>query len=158
MPKKCSFPSCQNNSFGKDKKTKKTFCLNHQYLRTDLKRNFVKAKTPFKHKKKATGEKALFEELINNLDHISFLSGLDIDREDGQTDHNNCHHVLNKNQYSKFRLYKKNIIFITRFEHNLIHFETQEQRKKYAQIQNFDWNKLELLRAELLAEYKLICF
>lgn len=73
-------------------------------------------------------------------------------------------HVLakGKNQYPYFRNYLKNIVLLTPGEHALLDQGSEEQRISYsAEVEaasggknRADWGKLEVLRAELLAEYK----
>jgi hypothetical protein len=107
--------------------------------------------------KEATGEKVLFTALINTRKHVSFISGLPI----SNIDHNNCVHVLakGKNKYPKFKLYDKNIVFLTREEHHLYDNGTHDQRKDYTASQFLrnniivDWKKLFDLRDELKKEY-----
>lgn len=150
--KKCKFDTCDNNVFGG------LYCRNHQYMRTDKKDKPIK-KTPIKRNYKPTGEGALFTTIIGTRRNYSFLSGLNIIEVDNMIDHNNCHHVLNKKDYPDFRLYDRNIILITRDEHDLIHAGTKEKRENYVK-KIFDeyglivhWENLELLKNELVKEY-----
>ena len=151
--KKCKFDTCNNNVFGG------LYCRNHQYMRTDKKDKPVK-KTPIKRNYKPTGEGALFTSIIGTRRNYSFLSGLNIIEIDNTIDHNNCHHVLNKKDYPDFRLYDRNIILITREEHDLIHCGTKEKREKYTKKvmelygKTVHWEKLEALKNELINEYK----
>ena len=128
-------------------------------MRTDKKDKPIK-KTPIKRNYKPTGEGILFKGIIETRRNYSFLSGLYITEIDGTIDHNNCHHVLNKKDYPNFRLYDRNIILITREEHDLIHAGTKEKRENYAK-KIFDeyglivhWEKLEELKQILINEYK----
>ena len=55
-------------------------------------------------------------------------------------------------------MYDKNIVFLTKREHDLYDAGTIEQRKKYAEemaLQRItvDWNKLYTLRDNLIIEY-----
>ena len=90
---------------------------------------------------------------------ISFISGLNIKDIDGIINHNNCHHVLNKKDYDKFRLYDRNIILITKYEHHLIHNGTEEQREIYVKEVMSEygvvvhWEKLEELKQILINDY-----
>ena len=151
--KKCKFDTCDNNVFGG------LYCRNHQYMRTDKKDKPIK-KTPIKRNYKPTGEGALFTSIIGTRRNYSFLSGLYITEIDGTIDHNNCHHVLNKKDYPNFRLYDRNIILITIYEHHLIHNGTEEQREKYVKEVMSEygvvvhWEKLEELKQILINEYK----
>lgn len=149
----CKFDTCDNNVFGG------LYCRNHQYMRTDKKDKPIK-KTPIKRNYKPTGEGILFKGIIETRRNYSFLSGLYITEIDGTIDHNNCHHVLNKKDYPDFRLYDRNIILITIYEHHLIHNGTEEQREIYVKdVMSVygvvvHWEKLELLKKELINEYK----
>ena len=149
--KKCKFDTCDNNVFGG------LYCRNHQYMRTDKKDKPIK-KTPIKRNYKPTGEGALFDSIISTRRPISFISGLNIKDIDGIINHNNCHHVLNKKDYEKFRLYDRNIILITKYEHHLIHNGTEEQREKYVKEVMSEygvvvhWEKLEELKQILINE------
>ena len=151
--KKCKFDTCDNNVFGG------LYCRNHQYMRTDKKDKPIK-KTPIKRNYKPTGEGALFTSIIGTRRNYSFLSGLNIVEIDNTIDHNNCHHVLNKKDYPDFRLYDRNIILITREEHDLIHAGTKEKIENYVKKvmelygKTVHWDKLEALKKELVNEYK----
>ena len=151
--KKCKINNCENNCFGGG------YCRNHQYMRTDKKDNTIK-KAPIKRNYKPTGEGALFTSIIGTRRNYSFLSGLYITEIDGTIDHNNCHHVLNKKDYPNFRLYDRNIILITIYEHHLIHNGTEEQREIYVKdVMSVygvvvHWEKLEELKQILINEYK----
>jgi len=149
--KKCKFDTCDNNVFGG------MYCRNHQYMRTDKKDKPIK-KTLLKRNYKPTGEGVLFDSIISTRRPISFISGLNIKDIDGIINHNNCHHVLNKKDYERFRLYDRNIILITKYEHHLIHNGTEEQREKYVKEVMSEygvvvhWEKLEELKQILINE------
>ena len=151
--KKCKIDNCENNCFGGG------YCRWHQYMRTDKKDKPIK-KTPIKRNYKPTGEGILFKGIIDTRRNYSFLSGLNIVEIDNTIDHNNCHHVLNKKDYERFRLYDRNIILITKYEHHLIHNGTEEQREKYVKEVMSEygvvvhWEKLEELKQILINEYK----
>jgi len=119
--KQCNQPECTNNVFSNH------YCKFHQHLRTDDKavklrtaasttihssRSSIKAKF-----KAPTGELPMFKELWEERPHISELSGDKL----WIFDINNYHHLLNKGAYGNFRLFKPNIIMLTRAEHRLIH-------------------------------------
>ena len=149
----CNYENCGNNVFGGG------YCKFHQYLRKDKKDKPIK-RTPINRDYKPTGEGALFDSIISTRRPISFISGLNIKDIDGIINHNNCHHVLNKKDYEKFRLYDRNIILITKYEHHLIHNGTEEQREKYVKDVMSEygvvvhWEKLEELKQILINEYK----
>jgi len=101
-------------------------------------------RTPIKKSYKPTGEKEIFEKLIRTREHVSFISGVPI--------HNigpgNCHHVLYpKDDYDLLRLYEPNIVFLTNYEHSLIHNCSAAQRAAYrVEMEKVsvivDWDKL----------------
>ena len=118
--KKCKAEGCSNNVFSHG------YCQRHSHLRTDdkamgLKNVIVKrtviARTPIKAKFKApTGQLELFKELWNEMPHVSELSGKPL-----MFDVQCFHHILTKQAYPKFLLFKPNIILLTRDEHRQIH-------------------------------------
>lgn len=130
------------------------------YYKSDLSKKTTIKRTPINRDYKPTGEGALFDSIISTRRPISFISGLNIKDIDGIVNHNNCHHVLNKKDYGKFRLYDRNIILITKYEHHLIHNGTEEQREKYVKDVMSEygvvvhWEKLEELKQILINEYK----
>ena len=108
--------------------------------------------------KEATGEKILLDTLISTRKHISYISELEIK----PISYCNCAHVLAKglNKYPKFKLYDKNIVFLTMKEHHLYDNGTADQREQYARdLWEIDkiivrWDKLYALRDILIEEYK----
>jgi hypothetical protein len=138
----------------------------HQHKRTDDKwlRTIEKSKepkTPIKKvplkikPKETTGEGILFQTLIATRKHVSFVSGIPIE----VVDHSNCHHVLEKGRYPKFRLNFDNIVILTQREHYLIHHGTSEQRLRYVSDMFRDhgaivkWSRLQYLKEKLIKEY-----
>ena len=109
------------------------------------------------HKNRGTGQAALFEVLRATREPISFISGIPVDVDIATT----YAHILSKaqNKYPKFKLYDKNIVFLTPTEHHILDHGTIEQRQKYKDMMwkdnkvFVDWNKLYILREELLKEY-----
>jgi hypothetical protein len=95
--------------------------------------------------KKPTGEKALFEALWATRSHVSFVSGKRV----GPIAHTFAH-CIPKGLYPKFKLYDKNIVFLTPEEHYEFDFGTEESQRKLGG----DWDKLYILREELLKEYR----
>ncbi len=151
--KTCAKPNCYNPIWSHK------FCKYHQHLRTDKDKPISPLlKTKLKHN--ASGEGILFASIINSRPHISFISGLDIFIIDGTITHSNCHHVLPKGQYPDYRLLDKNIILITKEEHNLVHAGTEKLREAYSKrilAENglvVDWNKLYQLKEKLKLEYE----
>lgn len=116
----CKSEGCNNFVFSHH------FCKRHQSERTDdkainLKNVIVKRtiipRTPIKAKfKQANGQLTCFKELWLERPHVSELSGNPI-----MFDVQCFHHILTKQAYPKFLLFKPNIIFLTRSEHRMIH-------------------------------------
>jgi len=106
---------------------------------------------------KKTGEKEVFREIMEEREHVSFISGIWV-----PCITHNWAHVLAKglNKYPKFKLHKPNIRFLTAREHDLYDKGTEDQRDKYADHMfskrgiAVDWQKLYDLREELKEEYK----
>lgn len=107
----------------------------------------LKVKKKYVYKRKTTGEAELFKKLFLERPNVSFITGDPI----YQIDHNNCAHVLrkSKNGYPEFKLYEKNIVFLTRDEHFMWDNMAPSELKL---LPEFD--KLFKLKEELLAEYK----
>ena len=153
--KLCQFPMCTNPVFSHN------YCTYHQRSRTDQK--YIDKQAGIKKKKftpkEPTGEGLLFSTLFTIRSHVSFISNIRI----YSIDHRNCAHVLAKgqNKYPLFKLYDKNIVFLTDFEHNLYDYGTEDQRKKYAEEMaeqgiTVDWQKLYDFAEVLKKEYKTI--
>lgn len=106
--------------------------------------------------KKATGEKVLFEALWAIRPHVSFISGLPVNAIS-----TTFAHVLAKGQgkYPKFKLFDKNIVFLTIEEHHLFDNGSHTQRGNYTRRMKIeygvgvDWKKLYDLKEELIKEY-----
>lgn len=107
--------------------------------------------------KKPTGEKIMFEQIWDERPHKSFLSG---DSLDGYYGHESWYalfaHVLSKaqNKYPAYKLYKKNIVLLTPFEHHLLDHGTEKQRSDYATENKCSWDEIYKLKEELKNEYK----
>jgi hypothetical protein len=108
-----------------------------------------------KPKKKPTGEYALFEAIWATRPHESFISGEPLDKYYG-TDFwvNLFAHVLPKKNYPKFRLYDKNIVLLTPYEHQILDQGTEDQRRKYARECRCSWINLFDLKRKLIKEYE----
>src|SRR4030042_4640277 len=141
--KTCKKEGCTYPVFGKK------FCRSHQYLREDYK--------PYRYKRKSTGEKDLFLGIWEETeDKVSFITGQDLTQyEDTTLFPNLFAHVLNKKNYPKFRLYKKNIVLLTPEEHRLYDQGTMAERLTYAITctPKCDWSRLFALEIELKIEY-----
>ena len=106
-------------------------------------------RTPLSYKRKPTGELAMFEEIWNERPHKSFINGEDIPYFDVS-----CFaHVLAKAQgkFPKFKLNKKCVVLITRFQHDQWDNCLRSELKLLP-----EWNKMFELEAELKEEYKLL--
>ena len=134
MAKTCQKDACNNPVFSKG------YCKFHQYLRKDTKN--------YQYKRKPTGEKALFEEIWDERPRVSFLSGKELDFSVSI-----FAHVLNKKDFPKYRLYKKNIILLTPDEHFLLDMGTAAQREQYGIVNNCNYSKIEELRNLLKISY-----
>lgn len=124
---------------------KRTLSSNVTLRRTPLKRG--KGLT---YKRKATGEKILFETIWNTRPHVSFLTGEKL----GDTAYAwNFAHVIPKakGMYPKFKLYEKNIILLTRLQHET--FDLNVRNPDYLLGLDARWKKVFDLREELLKEY-----
>lgn len=163
--KKCSEENCPNNVFSHG------YCKNHQLRRTDEKwlkqfakkngfvynkigkiNNFMRPssflsikKTPIKQKKTVTGESAMFNEIIQDRFPKSFVSGDKIDNPNFF----NCDHVLTKQNYPEFRLYKRNVVLLTEQEHLDRHSLGKEELLK----KDARWQKYFDFYDELKEEY-----
>src|ERR1035437_4445399 len=114
--------------------------------KTEKKKPVPLKRSAIKKKFKPSGEGEIFKKLIAENYHLSFISGLPI----YNISHKNCHHVLPKSKYEKFRLLGKNIIFVTDYEHHLIHFGTESDRLEYShRVFGCVWKRLSDLELEL---------
>jgi NACalpha-BTF3-like transcription factor len=165
MAKKCLVTYCKNNSCSHG------YCWNHQYLRIDEKyveqlrkkiqkkteRAFYIVKNPIKVKMKSTGVKRVFEEIIREREHISWLTKKPISNPTAY----NCAHVIPKGN-SKYKKYcsmdKDDIVLLINEEHDLFDKGTVDSRTKYAirckeDGYECDWNRLTILAKLLVKKY-----
>jgi len=117
---------------------------------------FKPRKTPLKpskyqYKRKATGERALFEAIWATRPHVSFLDGKPLG-DDAYAWF--FAHVLRKakGHYPKFKLYDKNIILLTRSQHEK--FDNNVRNPEFLIAKDPRWEKVFDLREELLKEYE----
>lgn len=119
-------------------------------------------KTPLLTKRVITGEFEIFEEIWEERDHISYLSGFSLEKYKYSKFFVNCFaHILakGKNHYHKFKLNKNNIVLLTPEEHYLFDFGTIEQRSKYEKelislnICKHTWDDLYNLKKDLILQY-----
>ena len=134
--KKCIAENCNRDVFSH------LYCHNHQHLRTDDKalklknissNNTIIPKTKIKAKFKApTGQLDVFKSLWEEMPHVSEVSGKPL-----MFDVQCFHHILTKQAYPKFLLFKPNIILLTRDEHRQIHalsFEDLIRKDSYQKL------------------------
>lgn len=136
--KQCKSEGCFNSVFSH------LYCKRHQHERTDdkamgLKNVVVKrtviAKTPIKAKFKApTGQLECFKTIWSERPHVSELSGDKL----MMFDVSSFHHILTKQAYPKFLLFKPNIVLLTRNEHRMIHDHSFEDLIK----KDVRWQKI----------------
>jgi len=118
-------------------------------------------RTALKKTFKATGEKDVFESVLDNISDLEdtkcFVCGVRV----AVVTHSNFGHVLSKGQYPKFRLNPKNIVILC---HRIIadkdgnqgcHFQW-DMRPRSEIIDNPEWQELFDLETQLKEEYKRI--
>ena len=98
----------------------------------------------------ATGEGQLFIDIWDSLepkDRVSFVTGFPLeDQHEPRAFY--FSHVLGKGAYPKFRLYRKNIVFMSQREHFLW------DHAKHQVVNNPLWKKVFELEEELKIEYR----
>lgn len=155
----CVATGCENPVFGTDKKTKKGYCKNHQYLRTD--QGWHKKGRKVQKPSKRSGQADLFDQIWASEPHHSFISNLNLDRYDkdkGSRSDLYYHlfaHVLPKGKYPELKLDKDDIVLLTPDEHHLYDAGTRVEREDYARNMEtegvvVDWQRLYDKRMELL--------
>jgi hypothetical protein len=105
---------------------------------------------PKKNGTEPTGEKVLFETIWNTRKHVSFLDGKSL----GDCAYAwNFAHVLRKAKgfYPKFKLYDKNIILLTKRQHQL--YDENVRNPSFLIEKDERWAKVFELREELKSEY-----
>lgn len=99
---------------------------------------------------KPTGEKILFESIWNTRKRVSFLDGKPL----GDCAYAwNFAHVLRKakGHYPKFKLYDKNIILLTKRQHEL--YDENVRNPEFLIAKDVRWKKVFELREQLRNEY-----
>jgi hypothetical protein len=122
--------------------------VDSNYLRSqekNTKHKLNRFNHPVKAKVKHTGEGLLFQTLFQIRHHVSFITGEPIP----DISHYNCHHVLSKSAFSQFRLLDRNIVFLSREEHDTYHASGWS----YLVTLHPGWVKLKMLYEELKQEY-----
>jgi hypothetical protein len=128
------------------------YCYGKYYFDTRIKGS--------KPKRKITGEKSLFDKIWDKRKHVSFISGISLERYISSNRYVNLFaHLLSKKQYPSFRLKEDNIVLLTPREHYLLDNGTDNQRIMYAQEllnQNIivNWTKLYKKKDLLKIQYK----
>ena len=113
-------------------------------------------KRAISYKRKPTGEKVLFDKLWQDLPHVSFLSGVDLNTfVRTPYFYHMFAHVLSKKQFPDQRLNQDNIIFLSPSEHRMLDQGTIKERKYYVEVMKelgieVDWDRIEKLKNELL--------
>ena len=107
------------------------------------------------YKRKATGEGVMFESIWGTRDHRSFLDGAPLG--------NDAYawyfaHILRKAKgfWPKFKLYDKNIILLTRKQHE--NYDLYVNKPEILLEMDARWQKVFDLREELLEEYSSSAF
>lgn len=107
-------------------------------------------KTRKTYKRKPTGEATMFYDMWHNTpveERVSFVTGLPL--PDVHTPYSYYFsHVLKKGSYVHFRLYPKNVVFMTFEEHQT--WETEQYKVR----DNPQWAHVFKLKEELQNEYK----
>lgn len=111
---------------------------------------------PYKYKKVATGEKTVFEAVLDNLpDTITrcFVCGVRV----AVVTHNNFGHVLAKGKYPLFRLKPENVVILChRFvadANGLQGCHFSYDHTPHSTLKGEGWEKLFALREKLIEEY-----
>lgn len=149
MPKTCEYKGCSNPIW-----SRKTMRCKYHMIQKRNTKEYVGINDY-----KVNKEVELYQLVWKDRDKRSFLSGQKINIEEGSSFwYNIFAHVLAKGKanYPKFRLYSKNIILLTPYEHMLLDHGSEAQRKVYAGVTGCDWNKVFDLKEELKLEYKTI--
>ena len=156
----CNHSGCQNFVFSH------SFCKQHQYDRVDDKyrrsiENRVNHNSTIQNTEyNSTGESELFDEIWITSNKRSFVSGDYLTPYAGKVVNGEFvksrmfhwlfHHVLKKELYKRFILYKKNIILLSPQEHTDIHSLDKEKLL----TMNPRWKLVFDLHEELIQEYK----
>lgn len=116
----------------------------------------IKQRTPLKrtkyvYKRKPTGERALFEAIWATRAHRSFLNGEKLG-DDAYAWF--FAHVLRKakGHYPNFKLFDKNIILLTRSQHE--EYDNNVRNPEFLIAKDPRWQKVFDLRDELLKKYE----
>ena len=118
--------------------------LNNQEKRPDPVKGPRTPSKPISRLRKATGEKAVFEEIAKERPHICFVTGTPI-RELTVS----CFaHVLNKNSFKRYRLNKENIVLVHPWVHECYDKGPRAKLQPYP-----GYKKLLDLHDRLLAQY-----
>lgn len=168
MAKVCDAQGCYYPVFGTDKYTKKRYCRNHQYLRTDTKKSVRNNNLAQRNEKLErnkfdfdpfqygfSSERDLFEYLWSIKPHRSEISGRKLDKI--TLWFSMFAHVLEKKNYPLFRYNPENIVIVHPLEHVLIDQGSSDARKKYTKdFPEADFSIFFRKKEELFREYPKI--
>jgi hypothetical protein len=129
------------------------FCDKCNYKRKeDKKRSEGKKTGGYKYVKKATGEKNVFEQVLDNLDEFETRCFI-CEKRVAVVTHHNFAHILAKGRYPKFRLNPDNIrIMCYNIQGTGCHSRYDFSPK--SELTDPMWDKVWQLREKLLNEYK----
>jgi len=138
---------CGYEGFFPGKKCKK--CKFYEKPKQNTKANATPKKKTFTYKRKATGEKELFQRIwevggTGEDKQVSFVSGVQLGT-DGRSWH--FSHVLPKGRYPEARLDEENIVLKTLEEHELW------ENHQYKLINDPKWHHVFKLKHKLLLKY-----
>ena len=107
-----------------------------------------RSKVSLERRKKQNGRTlfSLFEEIWNEREHVSFLSGKKL----GKFNVSYFAHVVARSKSLSLSYSKENIVLLTVEEHSLFDHGTEAQREMYAIKNSLSWDRLFKLRDLLL--------
>ena len=148
MAKICLKEDCDNPVFSN------LYCKWHQYMRKDKKFTSI-SKTSNRVKKKATGEKVVFDLIYeeNKNNWVSSISGDPLVPRGHYFFYWQFAHIIPKGKSDKLRLMKSNIMIMTKEEHSLVDHGTIEQRSNYEKLKNCSFDIFYLKQEQLKNKY-----
>lgn len=121
-------------------------------------------RTSIKKKFKATGEKCVFEEVLDEVPYDSVTKCFVCDVNIALVTHSNFAHVINKKKYTDYKLYPKNIKILC---HRIIAGVNEKtglptngchsdwDTKPRSELKHEMWNKMKSLETELIKQYPI---
>lgn len=109
---------------------------------------------------KVTGEKKVFDKIWSERNHVSRISGIQLEQFVPTFYFNLFAHILCKKDYPGFRLEPANIVLITPEEHSVLDSGNIDKRVEYSERMFneygvvVDWEFLDNTKDELLVIYK----